>query len=429
MHVVVIGAGIIGVTTAYCLRRQGCEVTVLERRGGVAREASFANAGVIAPGYTGPWAASGAPSALLKAFFRRDAALRLKLSADRALWRWLRRFVAASTLERYRLAKQSMYRLARYSQEEMHALQVHHAIDFEQHPGLLQVFRSEEDLARHVPLRTLLTELGVPFSLLTAAECRALEPALNEHTPLAGGIRFPGDETGNCAYFARRLKEISAGDGVRYTFDSAAVGLDVRGQRLHAVITQGGALHADACVVAAGTESAGLLAPTGIDLPLLSVKGYSATVPIARHDLAPRIGLMDERFKVAVTRMGNRLRIAGTAVIGDAGARVDARAAATLLKVATDWYPGAAGYNQARWWAGARPMLPDGPPVLGRTPISGLYLNAGHGSSGWAMACGAARVLADLITGQAPGIDLDGLTLDRFERHVLHQGRPALQSP
>ncbi|MDZ7652210.1 MAG: D-amino acid dehydrogenase [Burkholderiaceae bacterium] len=429
MHVVVIGAGIIGVTTAYCLRRQGCEVTVLERRGGVAREASFANGGVIAPGYTGPWAAPGAPGALLKAFFRRDAALRLKLSADRALWRWLRQFVAASTLERYRQAKQCMYRLARYSQEEMHTLQARHAIDFEQHSGLLQVFRSDEDLARHAPLRTLLTELGAPFALLTSAECRALEPALNEHTPLAGGVRYPNDETGNCAYFARRLKEISADDGVRYTFDSAAVGLDIRGQRLEAVITERGALHADACVIAAGTESAGLLAATGIRLPLLPVKGYSATVPIARHDLAPRVGLMDERFKVAVTRMGNRLRIAGTAVLGEASARIDRVGVPTLLKVAGDWYPGAAGYNQAQWWAGARPTLPDGPPVLGRTPITGLYLNAGHGSSGWAMACGAARVLADLITGQTPGIDLDGLTLDRFARPVLHQGRPALQSP
>jgi D-amino-acid dehydrogenase len=429
MHVVVVGAGIIGVTTAYCLRRQGCEVTVLERRGGVAREASFANGGVIAPGYTGPWAVPGAPGTLLKAFFRRDAALRLKLSPDRALWRWLRQFVAASTLERYRVAKQCMYRLAVYSQAEMHALQARLALDFEQHPGLLQVFRREEDIARHAPLRALLTELGVPFALLTAAECRALEPALNEHTPLAGGVRFPSDETGNCAYFARRLKEVSVADGVRYTFDAVAVGFDIRGQRLDAVITENGPLHADACVIAAGAESAALLAATGIDLPLLPVKGYSATVPIARHDLAPLVGLMDECFKVAVTRMGNRLRIAGTAVLGDASARIDTRAAATLLKVASDWYPGAAGYNQAQWWAGARPMLPDGPPVLGRTPITGLYLNAGHGSSGWAMACGSARVLADLVTGQAPGIDLGGLTLDRFARPVLHQELPALRAP
>ncbi len=428
MHVVVIGAGIIGVTTAYCLRRQGSEVTVLERRGGVAREGSFANGGVIAPGYTGPWSAPGAPGALLRAFFQGDAALRLKPSADPALWRWLRQFVAASTLERYRATKQCMYRLALYSQQEMQELQVRHAIDFEQHAGLLQLFRSEDDLARNAPLRFLLTELGVPFALLTAAECRALEPALNEHTPLAGGIRFPSDETGNCAYFARRLKEVGADEGVRYAFDATAIGLDIRGQRLHAVVTQDGALQADACVVAAGIESAGLLAATGISLPLLPVKGYSATVPIARHDLAPRIGLMDERFKVAVTRMGNRLRIAGSAVLGDASARIDARAAATLLKVASDWYPGAAGYNQAQWWAGARPMLPDGPPVLGRTPIAGLYLNAGHGSSGWAMACGAARVLADVVTGQAPGIDLDGLTLDRFARPVLHQGRTALRA-
>lgn len=429
MHVVVIGAGIIGVTTAYCLRRLGCEVTVFERNSGVAHEASFANGGVVAPGYTGPWAAPGAPGALLTAFFQRDAALRLRIGADRALWRWLRRFVAESTFERYRLAKQRMHRLAAFSQQELHTLQARHAIDFEQQAGLLQLFRTQEQLERHAPVRTLLSELGVPHRLLSAAECRTVECSLNEHTPLAGGVRFPADETGNCAYFARRLKEISEDDGVRYEFGSAVLQLAIDGRRLTGVVTAQGLQRAEACVVAAGSDSVALLTGVGIDLPLQPVRGFSASVPIARHELAPLVAVMDERYKVAITRMGKRLRIAGMAVIGDRRTAVADQHARTLLKVASDWYPGAAYYSQARLWSGVRPMLPDGPPVLGRTPVGGLYLNLGHGSSGWAMACGSARVVADLVTGHAPPIDLDGLTLDRFARPALNQAQPALRTP
>jgi D-amino-acid dehydrogenase len=429
MHVVVIGAGVVGVTTAYCLRRLGCEVTVLERNSGAAHEASFANGGVIAPGYTGPWAAPGAPRALLAAFFRPDAALRLRVGLDGALWRWLRRFVAESTFERYRLAKRRMHRLAAYSQEELHALQARHAIDFEQQPGLLQLFRTQEQLDRHAPVRALLAELGVPHRLLSAEACRGVECSLNAHTPLAGGVHFPGDETGNCAYFARRLKEISEDDGVRYEFGTRVDRLSIDGRRLSGVVTAHGPQQADACVLAAGADAAALLAGTGIDLPLLPVRGFSASVPIARHELAPLVAVMDERYKVAITRMGKRLRIAGMAVIGDGRAAPDERATRALLKVASDWYPGAARFSQARLWSGVRAMLPDGPPVLGPTPVTGLYLNLGHGSSGWAMACGAAQVVADLVTGRTPAIDLDGLTLDRFVRPALSQALPALGTP
>lgn len=429
MHVVVIGAGIIGVTTAYFLRRLGCEVTVLERNSGVAHEASFANGGVVAPGYTGPWAAPGVPGALLASMFQRDAALRVRLGFDPAQWRWLRRFVGESTLERYRLAKQRMHRLAVFSQAELHALQARHAIDYEQQAGLLQLFRTPEQLDRHAPIRALLAELGVPHRLLSAAECRTVECALNERTPLAGAVQFPSDETGNCAYFARRIKEISEDDGVRYAFGTVVQRLAHQGGRLAGVIAAQGVQPADACVLAAGAHSGALLSGTGIDLPLQPVRGFSATVPITRHDLAPRVAVMDERFKVAITRMGKRLRIAGTAIIGDRRTAVGDRDAGTLLKVASEWYPGAAHFSQARLWSGVRAMLPDGPPVLGRTPIEGLYLNLGHGSSGWALACGAARVVADLVTGRTPAIDLDGLTLDRFARPALNQAQPVFGAP
>jgi len=426
MHVVVIGAGIIGVTTACCMRRRGCEVTVLERHSGVAREASFANGGVIAPGHTGPMAALGVSRHLLASIPRSDAALRVRPGRDHALWRWLRQFVLEATTERYRLNKQRMHRLATYSHHQMHELQARHAIDFEQQAGLLHLFRSDEELTRHTPIRALLEELGIAHRLLSAAECRATEPSLNEQTALAGGVHQPGDETGNCAYFARQLKQAGEADGVRFDFNVSVERLEIVGGRLGAVVTARGPLRADACVLAAGADSAALMARIGIDLPLIPVKGPSATVPIMRHDLAPLVAVMDERYKVVVTRMGKRLRIAGTAVIGDRSTQVSPSAERTLLKVARDWYPGAASYGQAQWWAGVRPALPDGPPVLGRTPVGGLYLNLGHGSSGWAMACGAGQILADLVTGKVPAIDLDGLTLDRYVQPALNQPRPAM---
>jgi D-amino-acid dehydrogenase len=414
MHVVVIGAGIIGVTTAYWLRQAGCEVTVVERNSGVAQEASFANGGVISPGYTGPLAAPGMPRALMKALINRDATLRLRPSLDRTLWRWLRRFVAESTLERWRINKLRIQRLALYSRDELHALQARHGIDYEQQPGLLQLYRTERELERGEPLRTLLKEQGVAHRLLSAAEARAVECALSEQTQLAGALHLPDDETGNCAYFARRLRELAEADGVRFRFNAALTGLELAAGRLEGLAGLNDLGRFDGCVLAAGADSASLLAGTGIAVPLLPVRGASATVNILRHELAPLTSVLDDRYKVAVTRMGRRLRIAGTSTLGDRRSGTDLAAIETLLKVARDWYPGAAAYSQAQPWAGLRLALPDGPPLLGATPVRGLYLNIGHGSSGWALACGSARVVADIVTGRQPAIDTDGLTLERY---------------
>ncbi len=426
MHIAVIGAGIIGVTTAYCLRRHGCEVTVFDRNSGAAQEASFANGGVISPGFSAPWSAPGAPASLATALFRRDAAVRVLPSLDPALWRWLRRFAAESVLERYRINRRRMHRLAVYSREQLHALQARHAIDYEQQLGLLQLFRTDKELARQEPLRALLTELGQSFRVLNADECRAAESALNAHTALAGGLLFPDDETGNCAFFARRLKDIAEADGVRFEFGRTVSALAVAGGRLSAVQTDAGSRAFDAVVLAAGTDSLTLAAAAGLTLPLMPVVGYSATVPIQRHDLAPLTSIVDDRSRVAVTRMGKRLRIAGLGKIGERRAVVPASIAEQLLGVARDWYPGAAAYSQAQLWAGIRPMLPDGPPLLGPTPIAGLHLNLGHGASGWALACGAAQVVADLVTGRTPAIDTEGYGLDRYARPGVSTGTAVL---
>jgi D-amino-acid dehydrogenase len=414
MRVVVIGAGIIGVTSAYYLRQAGLDVTVFERNSGVAQETSYGNAGVIAPAYTGPWAQPGMPRKVLAYLFKPHAPVVFRPALDRTLWRWLRRWYAECSLERFVRNKARIQRIAYYSRDQLHALRDRLELQYEQTSGYLQLFRSQRELDRCAPARALLAEAGIPHRLLTPEECRALEPALAPTAHLAGGLHLPDGETGNCAFFARQLKDQAESDGVDFRFGATVSALDVYGNAVRGVWVDGTSFAADACVVAAGIDSAGWLAALGINLALYPVKGYSATVPVTNHERAPQLAVMDEDYKVAITRMGQRLRIAGTAEIGSRRLRLRASALRTLIRIAIDWFPTAAAYAQAQYWVGARPMLPDGPPLLGPTPIRGLLLNVGHGSSGWAMACGCARVVADLATGGTPEIDLDGLTLARY---------------
>jgi len=416
VRVIVVGAGIIGVCSAYYLRRAGHEVIVVERRTGVAQEASHANAGVLAPSYVGPWAQPGMPGKVFAYLFRAESPVVFRPSADPAFWNWLRLWLRECGLERYLRNKARMQRLAFYSQVQLRELRERHQLDYEQSTGYLQLFRADEDLARSEPTRRMLKELGVPHALLNAEQARRIEPALDPETMLAGALHLPDDETGNCAFFAQLLKEIAIRDGVEFRFDVDALRLATAAGRVDHLRTNAGDVRGDAYVVAGGVDSRSLLRPVGIRLPLLAVKGYSATAPVAELGHAPTTGVMDEAYKVAITRLGKRLRIAGTAELGTRGMILRESALSTLLKVARDWFPSAATYRSAQFWIGARPMLPDGPPVLGPTPLANLYLNTGHGSSGWAMACGSARLLADLISGRTPEIDLDGLTLDRYSR-------------
>jgi D-amino-acid dehydrogenase len=420
MHVIVVGAGIIGVTSAYYLRRAGCEVTVVERRTGVAQETSFANAGVMAPGYVAPWAQPGMPAKVIAYLFKPESPIVFRPAADLALWRWLRRWLAECDLQRFARNKERMQRLAFYSQSLLRELRIEHALDYEQATGYLNLFRSELEVARSAPSRTMLAELGVAHALLTADEARTIEPALNESTPLAGALHLPDDETGNCAFFAHQLKDIAVSSGARFRFGTDVQAVELVGGAFHRLRTDAGTIDADACVIAGGVDSRTLLAPLGLHVPLMPVKGYSASVTVSAPEHAPTVGVMDETYKVAVTRLGKRLRIAGTAELGTADMKLRDRPLRTLLKVARDWYPGAAPYAKAQFWVGARPMLPDGPPLLGRTPVARLFLNVGHGSTGWVMACGSGRVLADIVTGRTPEIDLQGLTLDRYARGAAH---------
>jgi D-amino-acid dehydrogenase len=430
-RVAVIGAGIVGTCTAWYLRERGLEVTVFERRGGVARETSWGNAGVVAPGYVTPWAAPGMPRKVLSYLFAAEAPVLFRPVASPALWRWIARWLRECELSRYRVNKSRMQRLAFYSRDALHALRAELAIDDGVCPGYLQLLRGERDLAMLGPARALLEENGVPHEVLDAAACRALEPALAQGVPLAGALHLPRDESASCPDFAEGLARAAAAAGVRFEFGCTVRAITVAGGRVTGLridrpghpgdARPAGALPGDTpparfdtVVVAGAVDSLPLLAAHGIRLPIWPVKGYSATLPMPDASLGPRRAMIDEAYKVAITPFAGRLRVAGTAELG--GLDLEARPAAlrTLVKVGRDWFPNAARWEDATCWVGARPMTPDGPALLGPTRIGGLFVNMGHGSTGWAMACGAGRVVADLVAGRQPEIDLDGLTLARL---------------
>ena len=414
-QIAVIGGGVIGVCTAYFLAEAGFQVVVIERLGNVAEKASFGNAGVVAPGYVTPWAAPGMPKKLLSTLFKSESPVLLKPTLDRALWRWVRMWLAECELDRFRINKARMQRIAFYSRHVLQQLRDHHQLDYEQTKGYLQLFRSERDIALAQPSLQLLAEQGLAHQLVDAEQARAIEPALSAATPLAGGLYLPDDEAGNCPLFTKQLKAIAQDMGVEFHFGKTVTALDAQGDRIAMRIDER-EFSADAVVVAAGIDSARLLAPLGIRLPLYPIKGYSATAPIRNFDGAPQAALMDESYKVAITRMGSRIRIAGMAELGSVSNDLHEAALRTLTKIGEDWFPDAANYNNASFWSGIRPMLPDGPPVLGATPIRNLYVNIGHGSTGWAMAAGCGLVLADIISGRIPEIDMEGLTLARYAR-------------
>ncbi|CAM2166716.1 D-amino acid dehydrogenase [Burkholderia orbicola] len=433
MHVIVLGAGVIGVTTAWHLREAGCDVTVIEREADVAQATSLGNAGVIAPGYVTPWAAPGMPGKILKYLFKPASPLIFRPTLDAAQWRWIARWLRECEFERFRVNKQRMQRIAYYSRACLHAFRERYPFDYGASRGYLQLLRGAFDVDMVQPALKVLRDAGIAFRELDAAGCTAIEPGLRwaRQAPV-GGIYLPDDEAGDCARFTRELRALCEANGVAFRFNTELRALDVAGGKARGVRVaavggnhegngSGGARHgttlaADAIVVALGVDSAGLLRPHGIDVPLYPVKGYSATLAVVDDEKAPCAALMDESLKTAITRFGPTLRVAGTAELGNRHAALRQQALDTLMKVLDDWFPHAADRTSARFWVGRRPMTPDGPPLLGASGIDGLWLNVGHGSTGWAMSMGSGKVVADLVTGRAPEIDLAGLTLARYGR-------------
>jgi D-amino-acid dehydrogenase len=425
MRVAVIGAGIIGVTTAYELAADGHEVTVFERRSSVAEETSFANAGVVAPGYVTPWAAPGMPAKVLRYLLSRHAPVRLARPAAAGQWAWMWRWWRACQPATFQANRGRMHRLARFSQQRLAMLTRDLKLDYEQRSGYLVLLREPQDLTLARGSLKMLAELGVSFHLIDAAKARALEPALNPEAKLHAAVHLPQDGVGNCRQFAHLLRGEGQRLGVEFKFQREVVELRagpkpiVRHRRIDS--TEAAAEDRfDATVVCAALGAAALLKPLGCRIPMAPVYGYSVTAPLRQleghPDLGPRSAVMDERFKVAISRLGQRVRVAGSAELGGRLDRNSPAAIETLYKVLDDWYPGCAQLPQVQQWKGARPMLPDGPPVLGASGAPGVWLNLGHGSSGWALSCGSARVLSDLVSGRPPSIDTEGLGLERLSR-------------
>ncbi|MGH8683037.1 MAG: D-amino acid dehydrogenase [Burkholderiales bacterium] len=416
MKVLVLGAGVIGVATAHYLAEDGHEVTVLDRQPGAGLETSFGNAGNVCPSYATPWAAPGMRWKAVKWLLERDAPLAVRWRADASLAAWGGSWLVNCSRRRFERNKRRMQRLSHYSLACLQRLRESTGLHYEETTqGILQLLRAERELAAVVDHTRILEAAGIAHKLLDPKGCVEVEPGLaHARVPFAGGLHLPADETGDCQLFTHALAEHASRRGVRFRFQTAIEGIAVEGVRATGVATSRGLISADHYVVALGCGAVPLLAPLGIRLPIQPVKGYSLTLPIARPDLAPRASLMDEHTKIAITRLGNRVRAAGTAELGATTTDAPTERFGTLTRVLRELYPEAAELAQPQYWAGLRPMTPDGPPILGPTPIGNLLLNAGHGSQGWSMACGSGRVLADLVSGRRPEIDLEGLTLDRY---------------
>jgi D-amino-acid dehydrogenase len=418
MRVAVIGAGIIGITTAYELAADGHEVTVFERRGAAVEESSFANAGVVAPGYVTPWAAPGMPGKVFRYLFSRHAPVKVGLPLSRHELAWIGKWMGACNLESYRRNRARLQRLAFYSRERLHQLSVELELDYDCSPGYMVLLRAEKDCRLMEPGLQVLRDAGVAFRQIDADEARLIEPALNPETALAGAVHLPDDGVANCRQFALLLKNEAQRIGVNFRFNTAVAQLSRAQPASFFVAGEDSPLAFDSVVLCAGLASAELLRPLGLKIPMIAVYGYSISAPIREPLNAPHSALMDERYKVAISRLGNRVRVAGSAELGGSLENKRASSIQTLYKVLQDWFPGAAQHSNlgatVQEWKGARPMLPDGPPIVCHSGLPGLWLNVGHGSSGWALSCGSARALADLMAGKAPDVDLEGLNLSRL---------------
>lgn len=416
MKITILGSGVVGTASAYYLSKAGHEVTVIERQPGSALETSFANAGEVSPGYAAPWAAPGVPIKAIKWLLMRHSPLAIRPSLDPAMWSWVYQMVMNCTAKRYEINKSRMLRLAEYSRDCLRDLRADTGISYDERTqGTMQLFRNQKQLDSSAADIAILKRYGVNYELLDPDACVKIEPALaHVREKFLGALRLPGDETGDCFKFTQRLAEMASRAGVKFDYGVSIDRLLTEGGKITGVATSVGTLKADAYVMALGSYSSLMLRPLGIKVPVYPIKGYSITLPITDPSCAPESTVLDETYKVAITRLGDRIRVGGTAEIAGYDLRLRQGRRETLEFTVSDLYPGGGDLSKAEFWCGLRPMTPDGTPVVGPTPYSNLYLNTGHGTLGWTMACGSGRVLADLVSGRKPDIDMSGLFMDRY---------------
>jgi D-amino-acid dehydrogenase len=416
MKVIVLGSGVIGVTSAWYLSQQGHEVTVIDRQPASGLETSFANAGEISPGYSSPWAAPGVPQKALGWMLDPNGPLRWYPAWSVTQWRWMISMLANCHTRAYEVNKERMQRLANYARECFIELRRDTGIRYDdRQQGTLQFFRTEKAM-KNVPLDCkVLDELGIPYKVLDADGCLQYEPGLAPvKSKIAGALLLPNDETGDCFKFTQTLAQRCAEQGVRFEYNTPIDKINVAGDRVQSISTPASVLHADAYIVALGSFSPLLTRPIGIDLPVYPVKGYSLTIPILDPARAPESTIMDDAYKVALTRLGDRIRVAGTAEVGGYDSVLRESRLATIRHVVQDVFPGGGDMSKAQYWTGMRPMTPDGTPIIGATRYKNLFLNTGHGTLGWTMSCGSGRVIADIVSGKPSDISLEGLGVGRY---------------
>lgn len=414
MRVIVLGSGVIGVASAYYLAQQGAQVTVLDRQSGPAKETSFGNAGQISPGYSTPWAAPGIPFKAVKWMFQHHAPLAINI--DGSMWQlqWMAQMLKNCNPQSYAVNKERMMRVAEYSRDCLRDLREQTGINYENRSkGTLQIFRNEAQLEAVQRDIQVLKECGVDFDLLNAQQLGSVEPALAHNDHLVGGLHLPNDETGDCFLFTNALAKLAQDMGVEFKFDQNVEKLIVEGDEIKGVMVDGAVLTADRFVLAFGSYSRDFLKPLELNLPVYPVKGYSLTIPIVEPKFAPQSTVLDETYKVAITRFDQRIRVGGMAELSGFNLGLNQDRRATLEMVTQDLFPGG-DLKQASFWTGLRPMTPDSTPIIGATQYKNLFLNTGHGTLGWTMACGSGKLISDLVLNHRTDISTDGLSIQRY---------------
>ena len=415
MRVVILGSGVVGVASAWYLRQAGHDVTVIDRETGPAEETSAGNAGQISPGYAAPWAAPGVPLKAIKWMFQRHAPLAISLDGTQFQLKWMWQMLRNCDTRHYAENKGRMVRLSEYSRDCLKALRAATGIEYEgRQGGTLQLFRTDKQFENATRDISVLEEAGVPYQLLESARLAEAEPALADVAhKLTGGLRLPNDETGDCQLFTRRLAEMARQAGVEFRFNTSVDRLLVEGDKICGVQCGDEIVKGDGYVMAFGSYSTAMMKGM-IDIPVYPLKGYSLTIPIKEESGAPVSTILDETYKIAITRFDQRIRVGGMAeIVGFNKALLKPRRE-TLEMVVGDLFPRGGYVEQATFWTGLRPMTPDGTPIVGRTPYKNLWLNTGHGTLGWTMACGSGQLLSDLISGRTPAIPFEDLSVARY---------------
>lgn len=418
VKVVVIGAGVVGTACAWYLAKDGHEVVVVERREAAGLETSFANGGQISPCHAEPWANPEVIPRVLKWLGRDDAPLLFRWKRwDPALWAWGLRFLANCTSARAAINIERTLRVALYSRLCLQRLRAETGIEYDQKTlGILHVYRDPRTYRHACDAAGVMRDHGLARLPKTPAEAVSIEPALAAvERELAGAIFTPEDESGDAHTFTTRLAGLAAGAGVTFLWTRSALALTRDGNRIGGLVTDAGTVTADAYVLAAGSASPALARPLGLRLPVIPAKGYSITVPVDGHAGAPSVSITDDEHKMVYSRLGDRLRAAGTAEMTGYDLTLNPRRLAMITGHARALFPDGGDFDRAEPWVGLRPVTPDSVPLLGATPLANLWLNTGHGTLGWTMSCGSGRVVADLVAGRRPEISLDGLGLDRFQ--------------